>query len=278
MARQAQRPVVESLAILRPQERVWAALTSPRDLGLLMLGRVVMLPEPGAPFRWEWGVWEKIAPRRKGGYTWEGRVLDVVPGSTLVLGPEPVVTFTIKGQRDATLVTIVQGAPPPGQKTEDFEYGWADFLLRLKTHVETEDMHREVLARVLVRAKPDQVYKTWLNVPALRKIIPGRVKIKPKVGERFSWQHQKSKHARTGVFLDMAKGRKLTFTWESTQPASEVRLEAQAMPYGTLVSVHHTGLLGLSRDHLFSQRVYWWRWLERLRCYLYFKGKIRPTD
>jgi uncharacterized protein YndB with AHSA1/START domain len=278
MAPKSREPVLESLAVLRPAERVWAALTSSRDLTMLLLGRVEMTAEPGAPLLWQWGVWEKTAPRRKGGYTWIGKVLDVVPGSTLVLGPDPVVTFTVKGQRDATLVTVVQGAPPPGQKTEDYEYGWADFLLRFKTHLETEDMHREVLARALVRAKPQQVYKALLDPRALAKILPGKAKLKAKVGERFSWQQKKSKHPHTGVFLELSKHRRVSFTWERTEPRSEVRLEAQPMPYGTLVSAHHTGLQGLTREQLFSQKMYWLRLLERLRCYFYFKGKIKATE
>lgn len=109
MARKAAKPVAESLAVLASPARVWTALTSPRDLGLLALGRIEITPEPGAAFAWQWGVWEKIAPGPKPGrFTWRGTVFDVVPGSTLVLGP-PVVTLTVKGQGGAALVTVVQG-------------------------------------------------------------------------------------------------------------------------------------------------------------------------
>ncbi|HKZ52249.1 MAG TPA: SRPBCC family protein [Candidatus Acidoferrales bacterium] len=278
MAGKSKGPVVESLAVLRPVERVWSALTSPRDLGLLVLGRVDARAEPGAPLSLQWGVWEKIAPRRQGGYTWKGRVLDVVPGSTLVLGPDPVVTFTVKGQAHATLLTVVQGVPASGQQAADYEYGWADFLLRLKTHLETEDLPREVWARALVRATPQQVYRAWLNAKALRKILPGKAKLKARVGERFSWQHKRSKHVHSGVFLELKKTRRIAFTWEGTQPASEVVLEAQPMPYGTLVCAHHTGLVALNAGQLFAQRMFWLRLLERLRCYFYFKGKIKATD
>lgn len=279
MAGSKKEAIVESLAVLRPVERVWAALTSPRDLGLLLLGRVEMRAEPGAPFRIaEWGVWEKVAPRRKGGYTWEGKVLDVVPGSTLVIGPEPLVVFTVKGQGEATLVTVAQGAPRPPQKAEDYEYGWADFLLRLKTNLETEHSEREVLARALVRAKPAQIYRAWLSPKAMAKILPGKARVQAKVGGRFSWQHKRSVHAHTGTLLELRKDRRVNFTWEATNPASEVAMEAQPMPYGTLVSVHHSGLVRLNPGQLFSQRMYWWRLLERLRCYFYFKGKIRASD
>jgi len=282
MARKAEKPVVESLAVLVPAERVWAALTSPRDLGLITLGRVEMKAEPGAAFAWQWGVWEKVAPRSKpGSFVWKGTVLDVVPGSTLVLGP-PVVTLTVKGQGGAALVTVVQGAAHPGEKLEDYAQGWADWLLKLKTLVETERWEREVLVRALVRATPAEVYRAWLSPKALGKLIPGKAKVEAKAGGRFRWQHRLAKHAHTGTFLELKKNRRVSFTWEgsggSGQPASEVALEQLPAPYGTLVSVHHTGLLGLDRGQVFSQRMFWLRLLERLRCYCWFKGKIRPAE
>jgi len=276
MARAKGGSVVESLAVLVRPERVWEALTSPRELGLLLLGRAEMRAAPGAPFRWQWGVWEKVAPGR-GRYTWQGTVLDVVPGSTLVLGPETVVCFTVQGGADSTLLTITQ-AVVPGQKREDFEYGWADFLLRLKTYLETERLEREVMARALVRATPQQVYRAWLSPSALGKIIPGKAKVKAKTGGRFIWQHKRGKHQHTGVFLELKKNRRLEFTWESTTPPSEVSIEAQPTPYGALVAAHHTGLVGMNRGQLFGQRMYWWRLLERMRCYFYFKGKIKTAD
>ncbi|MBI2956594.1 MAG: SRPBCC domain-containing protein [Acidobacteria bacterium] len=105
--------------------------------------------------------------------------------------------------------------------------------------------------------------------------------MKAKVGGRFTWQHVRAKHVHGGVFLDLQKNRRLSFTWESGEaaaPPSEVAIEAQPAPYGTLVSVHHTGLLGLSRGQLSSQQMFWMRLLERLRCYFYFKGKIRAAE
>lgn len=279
MGRKTSPAIVESLAVLVPPERVWAALTSARELGQLLLGRVEMGAEPGAAFAWQWGVWEKIAPRGgPGRYTWKGQLLDVVPGSTLVLGGGPAVTLTVKGEGGATLVTVVHGAVLPGQRRADYEHGWADFLLRLKTYLETEYAEREVLARALVRATPQQVYRTWLSPKALARLLPGKAKVAAKVGGRFSWQHKRSQHVHTGVFLELKKGRRIAFTWETTTPPSEVALEAQPAPYGTLVAVHHTGLLGLNRGQLFAQRMFWWRLLERLRCYFYFKGKIKSAD
>ncbi|MFQ5664347.1 MAG: SRPBCC family protein [Terriglobia bacterium] len=283
MGHKTSGPIVEFLAVLRPVERVWAALTAPRDLGQLLLGRVEMRAEPGAPLTWQWGVWEKLAPRgRPGRFTWKGTVLDVVPNSTLVLGPQPVVTITVKGQGQAALVTVVQGAAPPGEKLADYEYAWADFLLRLKTYLETEDLEREVLVRALVRATPQQVYRAWLSPKALAKLLPGKAKVEAKLGERFSWQHKRGQHVHTGVFLELQKNKRIAFSWEgregSGEPASEVALEAQPAPYGTLVSVHHTGLPRLSRGQLFGQRMFWTRLLERLRGYFYFHGKIKSTD
>ena len=276
MAREKRSAVVESLAVLVPPERVWAALTSPRELGLLLLGRVEMGSIPGAPFRWQWGVWEKVAPGRAPRFRWEGTVLDVVPGSTLVLGPAPVVCFTVQGRADSTLVTVTQGVS--SREREEFEYGWADFLLRLKTQLETENRERDILARALLRATPQQAYRAWLSPAALARIIPGKAKVSAKPGGRFSWQHKRGKHQHTGVFLELRKNRALSFTWESTRPPSEVRLEAQPTPYGTLLAVHHAGLVGLNRGQLFAQRVFWLRLLERLRCYFYFKGKIKTAD
>ncbi len=112
-------PIAESLAIAVPAERVWAALTSPRDLGLLTLGRIEMSAKPGAAFRWHWGVWEKVAPAgKKASFVWEGLVLDVVPGSTLVLGPYPLTTLTVKGEGGSALVTVLQ-PPPSAGDSED---------------------------------------------------------------------------------------------------------------------------------------------------------------
>lgn len=280
MSRKESKAIAVSLAVLAPPERVWAALTTPRDLGQIVLGRVQMGAEPGAAFQWHWAVWEKVAPRR-GSFAWKGTLLDVVPGTTLVLGPKPVVTLTVKGQGGASLVTVSQGAAPPGEKTEDYEYGWADFLLKLKTQLETECREGEVLARALMSATPAEVYRAWLDPKALGKLLPGKATVRAKLGGRFSWQHQLGKHAHTGVFLALQKGRKLAFTWESPeasgQPVSEVAIDAQPVPYGTLVAVHHTGLLRMNAGQLFGQRMYWLRLLERLRCYFYFQGKIKPA-
>ena len=283
--------LVESLAIEAPPDRVWAALTSPRDLTQLVLGKIEMSATPGAGFSWEWAVWKTMA-RTGGSFTWQGRVLDAVPGSTLVLGPDPVVTLTVKGEGSSTLLTVVQGAPPK-LRGEDYEYGWADFLLKLKTLLETEPMQNELLVRALMRASSQQVYRAWLSPKTLAKIIPGKAQLSPRpnqarVGGRFAWQHQLGKHVHRGTFLELKQNRTIAFSWESAeprpesrrgvgtgQPPSEVRIGIHPAPFGTLVSVQHTALLRMNPGQLFAQRTYWNRLLERFRCYFYFKGKIK---
>jgi hypothetical protein len=45
-----------------------------------------------------------------------------------------------------------------------------------------------------------------------------------------------------------------------------------------LISIHHTGLVGLNPGQLFAQRMFWLRLAERLRCYFYFNGKIKAAE
>ncbi len=269
--------MVEALAIGARVERVWQALTSPRDLGMITLGRNVMEARPGARFRWHWGVFEKVVPAGKGtSFAWEGTVVDVVPGSTLVLGPYPLTTLTVKGEGDAALVTVVQ-APAATGDSEDYEEGWADFLLKLKTYLETRHWERDVLARVLVKGTPRRVLGSLLDEKAMKKILPGKIKSAAKTGKKFSWSAGRAKETLTGTFLEIQKNRRLRFTWEATKPISAVTIEAQPMAYGTLVSVHHAGLGRFSRSQLFRQRMFWVHLLERLRCYHQFGGKIKAA-
>jgi uncharacterized protein YndB with AHSA1/START domain len=247
----AAAPIVEALAIGAPVERVWQALTSPRDLELLTLGRVTMDPKPGAPFQWHWGIWEQVAPAgKKSSFVWKGTVLDVVPGSTLVLGPYPLVTITVIGEGDSSLVTVVQ-APPAGGDSEDYEEGWADFLLKLKTQLETRHWEREILARSLVSATPAKTLGSLLDDKAMKKILPGKTKTAARVGKEFSWEPARTGQRITGKFLEVRKGRRLNFTWQVAGAASSssvVAIEALPMPYGTLVSVHHIGLAAAARQ------------------------------
>ncbi len=114
----AVEPIIEALAIATPPEQVWAALTSPRALGDIVMGHVEMEAKPARPFHWPWSVWAASAPVAKekpGDAAWRGLVLDVVPGSTLVLSGEGMtVTFTVKGERGSALITLIPAGSSPG--------------------------------------------------------------------------------------------------------------------------------------------------------------------
>jgi len=269
-------PIVEVLAIAVPPEQAWEALTSARMLGDIVMGHVEMDSRPGRPFSWDWGTWAKATPGKAAakGSTWKARVLDAVPGSTLVLGGAggPVATFTVKGEGNASLVTIVQG----GEKAEleDFRYGWADFLLKLKTRLERSGQPGSIYLRTLVRATPAEVLRAWLSPAAMGKILPGKAKIQAKKGGRFEWSWKHGAGAKeTGKFIEIVKGHRVAFTWEGTPLASEVRLSAERTPYGTLVALEHL-LAGPSRGSLERR---WAHLLERLRAYFFYGKKIRTT-
>ena len=281
MAKKALAPVAESLAIAVPPARAWQALTSPTELGRILFGRVELEPKPGAPFHWRWGLWEKLAPK-KADYSWRGTVLDVVPGSTLVLGDSGqmgVVCFTVKGDPEASLVTVVQPSPAQPRLAEDYRHGWADFLLRFKTYLEFQPGKSDLLLRVLVRGTPADAIRAWLEPKQLAKILPGKASGKPKVGGKFLWEWRGRRDS--GTYLEIERSSHIAFTWESTRLAggrpsrpSEVRIAAGRAPYGTLVSLYHAGLTGA--DTASWQRFHeWHELLERLRCYLYFGKKIR---
>jgi len=270
-------PIVEQLAISAPVARVWAALTSSRDLGLITLGHVKMGSAPGSAFRWRWGEYEKLAPGRKAGlFVWEGKVLDSVPGSVLVLGPRPLAVLTVKGEAGSALVTVVQPAAE-GIDSEDYEEGWADFLLKLKTFLETLHWDRETLARALVGATPRKALATFLDENAMKRLLPGKVKIPAKAGKAFQWHAQGEQKPFTGTLFELQRDRRMVFQWEATTPASAVAIEAQPTPFGTLVSIHHTGLWRLGRSQIFRQRMFWVRLLERVRCYHHFGGRIKAA-
>jgi uncharacterized protein YndB with AHSA1/START domain len=290
MAKKENGPIVESLAVAVPPVRAWEALTSPHDLSRIIFGRVELEPKPGADFCWHWGLWQKVAPKKRD-YSWRGIVLDVVPGApaqagaTLILGDprEPGVTcFTVKGGADASLVTVVHQGDPRRADREEYRHGWADFLLRFKTYLEFRPGGDDILLRALVRGTPGDVLRTWLNARAMAKILPGKVKLAAKVGGKFLWEWRGRRDS--GTFLEIEPGRHLAFTWEGSRPASpafggvnrpsEVRLAAGRVPYGTLVSLHHTGFV--TPDRASWERFHeWHELLERLRCYLYFGKKIR---
>lgn len=269
-------PIVEALAIAVPPERAWEGLTSPRVLGDIVMGHVEMDWRPGRPFVWHWGVWAKAAPGRADAsvHTWRGTVLDAVPGSTVVLGAagESTAVLTVKGEGAASLVTVVQGSAPPGVDLEDYRYGWADFLLKLKTLLERPASAQAIYLRTLVRATPAEILRAWLSPAAMSRILPAKAKIQPRKTGRFEWAWKAPKGARdSGRFIEIEKGRHLAFTWEATTPASEVRLAVEKTPYGALVALEHLGASPW-RGHLERR---WAHLLERLRAYFYYGRKIR---
>lgn len=261
-------PVVEALAIAVPPERAWEALTSWRVLGDIVMGHVEMDSRPGRPFAWHWGVWEKCAPG-KTTHAWRGTILDAVPGSTLVLSGEGETSvLTVKGEGGASLVTIVHASA--ARPREDFQYGWADFLLKLKTLLERNPVSNAIYLRTLVRAKPAEVLRAWLSPAAMSKILPAQVRIQARPGGRFEWV-SKGGGKDSGRFLEIAKGHRVVFTWEGTNPPSEVRLFADTTPYGALVALEH---LGVAPGRSPLER-HWAHLLERLRAYFYYGKRIR---
>ena len=268
-------PIVESLAVAVSPQRAWEALTSPGFLGDIMMGHVELDPRPGRPFVWKWGVWADAAPARKS-FEWRGTVLDVVPGSMLILsGGSSTSVLTVKGEGSAALLTVVHvnSSPAPG---EDYQYGWADFLLRAKTLLEPHPSGDALYLRTLVRATPADVIRAWLTPAVMNKILPGKVTLKAKTGGRFEWLWKHQKGARnSGAFLEITKGHRVAFTWESGPRPSEVRLSAERTPYGAFVSLEHLRLPpGTSRRAV--ERM-WAHLLERLRVYFFFGKKIRAS-
>ncbi len=278
--RQPPTPIVESLAVAVSPERAWEALTNPRFLGDILMGHVELDARPGKPFLWKWGVWADAAPktRDKGRYEWRGAVLDVVPGAMLVLsGGSATAVLTVKGAGASSLVTVVHVSSSPASR-EDYQYGWADFLLRVKTLLEPHPSGDAIYLRTLLRATPAEVIRAWLSPAEMGKLLPGKVKMQPKVGGRFQWQWKHQTGAQdSGAFLEIAKGHHVSFTWEGGPRPSEVRLSAERTPYGAFVSLEHLRLPpGVSRRAI--ERM-WAHLLERLRVYFYFGRKIRvPQD
>ncbi|HEX9761333.1 MAG TPA: SRPBCC domain-containing protein [Candidatus Acidoferrales bacterium] len=277
----AVEPVVESLAISVPRERAWEALTGPGVLGDILMGHVEMDARPGGAFAWHWGVWARAAPASGSSHAWRGHVLDAVPGSTLVLsGGGSTATLTVKGEGGASLVTVVHVTTSPGS-FEDYQYGWADFLLRLKTRLERPALQGELYLRTLVRAKPADVLRTFLDSKQMAKLLPGKVKITPKPGGRFEWTWTEPAGVTdSGQFLEIAKGHRIAFTWEGTPRPTEVRVSADTTPYGAMVALEHLGMSphsthgtpGRGRQ---SYARMWAHLLERIRCYFYFGKRIR---
>ncbi len=277
-------PVAEALAIAVPADRAWQALTTPGVLGDLVMGHVEMDWRPGRPFLWNWSVWAAAAPRKgqPGQFTWRGRVLDAVPGAALVLGGPGEVTasLTVKGQGQASLVTVVQG-DSPGVDLELYRHGWADFLLKLKTLLEQPPAEDALFVRTLMRATPRQVIQAWISPTAMSSILPGRAKIQPRQSGSYAWQRKSG--LEKGVFLEITRGHRVAFTWEAGEAAgragrtSEVRISAEQTPYGALVSLEQSGAAAVGRG-LAVQRRAWAHLLERMRVYFHFGRKIASRN
>lgn len=275
MARKSKTPdpVIEALAISAPVETVWAALTSPRVLGDIVMGRVEMDAKPSRPFHWSWSVWAASAPK-KGEAAWRGLVLDAVPGAALVLGGEGMtVTITVKGERGATLVTLIQSSFPAGSEREDFQYAWADFLFKLKTILEQAPLADAIFLRTLVRAKPAEIVKAWLSPAAISRIVPAKASLEGKPGGSFTWKRKDGDIS--GKFLEIARDQGVSFTWmgEGLTKPGEVRLSAVPTPYGSMVALELRAADTLR--HLEHHRRFWAHLLERLRVYFYYGKKIR---
>jgi len=274
--RQPVGPIVESLAVAVPPARAWEALTSPRFIGDITMGHVEMDARPGKPFVWQWGVWATAAPG-KGRHEWRGTVLDVVPGSTLVLGGGGMTAvLTVKGEGASALITVVHASPAAGPPAEDYQYGWADFLLRVKTLLEPHPSGDALYLRTLLRATPAEVLRAWTSATAMGKVLPGKARIQAKMGGRFEWAWKRQPGAKnSGRFLEIVKDHRVSFTWEGGGLASEVRLSAEKTPYGALVSLEHVQLPpGSPRREV--ERM-WAHLLERLRVYFYHGKKIRAA-
>jgi len=275
-------PIVESLVLGVPPARAWEALTSPAVIGQIVLGHVEMDSRPGRPFLWRWDVWSQASPEKRSG-RWAGTVVDAVPGSTLVLhGGSSTTTLTVKGEGEASLVTVVH-VTFSTHAAEEYRYGWADFLLRLKTLLERPATGESIYLRTLVRAKPDEIIRAWLTAATMSKLLPGKAKIEPRAGGHFEWAWARPEGIMdSGIFIEIVKGHRVAFSWMGTPKPSEVRLSAEQTPYGAMVSLEHLGVSphathgppGRGRQ---SYGRMWSHLLERMRCYFYCGKKIR-TD
>jgi uncharacterized protein YndB with AHSA1/START domain len=204
-------------------------------------------------------------------------VLDAVPGSTLVLGGGGnVATVTVKGEGGASLVTVVHAATAATR--EDYQYGWADFLLKLKALLEGAPDGETLYLRTLVRGTPREVLAAWGSPAAMSRILPGKAAGAARKDRRFKWEWKEPKGRTTsGVFLEIVPGHSISFTLERTVTLrpQQVRVAAEATPYGALVSLEHHGLAP-GREWDVSRRM-WAHLLERLRAYFYFGKKIRAA-
>jgi uncharacterized protein YndB with AHSA1/START domain len=120
-------------------QRLFRALTDPKQIVGWFLAKAELSLEKGAPYRFEWA----------GGYSHTGRVLDVVPDRRLSLewpngsGThrfQTQVTFTLRRTGRGTFLTVIHtGFPRTPVGLEQYggtQSGWAYYLLNLRSVLE----------------------------------------------------------------------------------------------------------------------------------------------
>jgi len=120
-------------------ERVFRAVTEPKEIVRWFLAKAELPPKKGARYRFEW----------PGGYSHEGTVLDFVPGRRVTLswpnGPvsrrfHTRVTFSVRRAGKGTFLTVHHsGFPPTPVGIEQYggtESGWAYYLVNLRSVLE----------------------------------------------------------------------------------------------------------------------------------------------
>jgi uncharacterized protein YndB with AHSA1/START domain len=181
----------------------------------------------------------------------------------------------VKGERGSALVTLIQSSFPPGAAREDYQYGWADFLFKLKTLLEHAPVEDALFVRSLVRGKPAEIIRAWLSPAAMSRIVPAKVKIAAKPGGAYEWKGQDG--SISGKFIEIAKNHRVVFTWmgEGLNRPGEVRFCAEPTPYGAMVALELRAADTIR--HLEHHRRLWAHLLERLRVYFYYDKKIRVS-
>ena len=124
-------------------ERVWAALTSPKDIAVYMHGsRVSTTWEVGSPITWD-GEYDGRAYQDKGEVLTydEPNVLSVTHYSPMMGQPdEPesyhTLVYTLTAAGDGTRLELTQDGCDSEQQAERFSQNWQSMLDGLKAHVE----------------------------------------------------------------------------------------------------------------------------------------------
>jgi uncharacterized protein YndB with AHSA1/START domain len=121
------------------QDQVFRALSDPREIVRWFLAKAELTPKKGTTYRFEW----------PGGYSHEGKVLDVIPGCRLTLswpnGPAnrrflTRVTFTLRRAGTGTFLTVQHtGFPTTPVGIEQYggtQSGWAYYFVNLRSVLE----------------------------------------------------------------------------------------------------------------------------------------------